>query len=67
MKLSVGVMLTSFGVFWVGEGAGVNWPGRDLAILVLVAGLATLPGMARRGCGGLGVPPAGSLREVPAA
>ena len=37
MKLTVGVMLTSFGVFWVGEGSGVNWPGKDLAILVLVA------------------------------
>ena len=37
MKLAVGVMLTSFGVFWVGEGAGVHWPGSDLMILVLVA------------------------------
>jgi uncharacterized membrane protein len=37
MKLAVGVMLTSFGVFWVGEGAGVHWPGSDLAILVLIA------------------------------
>lgn len=37
MKMSVGIMLTSFGVFWAGEGAGVHWPGSDLAILVLVA------------------------------
>jgi uncharacterized membrane protein len=29
-------MLSSFGVFWVGEGAGVHWPGDDLAIPVLV-------------------------------
>ena len=29
-------MLSSFGVFWVGEGAGVHWPGSDLAIPVLV-------------------------------
>jgi uncharacterized membrane protein len=29
-------MLTSFGVFWVGEGAGLHWPGSDLMILVLV-------------------------------
>jgi uncharacterized membrane protein len=36
MKLAVGVMLTSFGLFWVGEGAGINWPGQDLAILVLI-------------------------------
>jgi uncharacterized membrane protein len=36
IKTVVGVMLTSFGVFWVGEGAGVHWPGSDLAIPVLV-------------------------------
>ena len=36
IKLTVGVMLTSFGLFWVGEGAGDHWPGSDLAILVLV-------------------------------
>jgi len=36
MKFAVGVMLTSFGVFWVGEGAGVHWPGGDLMILLLV-------------------------------
>jgi uncharacterized membrane protein len=37
LKLGVAVMLTSFGLFWVGEGAGVNWPGSDAAILVLIA------------------------------
>ncbi len=36
IKTAVGVMLSSFGVFWVGEGAGVHWPGGDLAIPVLV-------------------------------
>jgi uncharacterized membrane protein len=42
MKLGVGIMLTSFGVFWVGEGLGFHWPGTDIAILVLIAGfLAT--------------------------
>jgi uncharacterized membrane protein len=35
IKAVVGVMLTSFGTFWVGEGAGVHWPGDDLAIPVL--------------------------------
>jgi uncharacterized membrane protein len=29
--------LTSFGVFWGGEGAGVEWPGADLAILGILA------------------------------
>jgi uncharacterized membrane protein len=36
MKFSVGVMLTSFGIFWGSEGAGARWPGGDAALLVLV-------------------------------
>jgi uncharacterized membrane protein len=36
IKLAVGVMLSSFGVFWVGEGAGVHWPGSDAFLLALV-------------------------------
>jgi uncharacterized membrane protein len=39
MKFAVGVMLTSFGVFWGAEGAGANWPGGDAALLVLVPGV----------------------------
>ena len=44
LKFVVGLLLTSFGIFWGGEGAGVEWPGADLAILVLVAfvGLVSL-------------------------
>jgi uncharacterized membrane protein len=37
IKTAVGIMLTSFGLFWVGAGAGVRWPGSDLAIPVLIA------------------------------
>jgi uncharacterized membrane protein len=37
LKFGVGVMLTSFGVFWVGEGSGFHWPGADAAVLVLIA------------------------------
>jgi uncharacterized membrane protein len=37
MKFAVGVMLTSFGVFWGAEGAGARWPGNDASLLVLVA------------------------------
>src|SRR4029077_11018552 len=29
MKFSVGVMLTTFGIFWSTEGAGADWPGSD--------------------------------------
>jgi uncharacterized membrane protein len=40
LKFVVCVLLTSFGIFWAGEGAGVSWPLGDAAILVLVAFLA---------------------------
>jgi uncharacterized membrane protein len=36
MKFAVGILLTSFGTFWAGEGAGVSWPGGDAAIVGLV-------------------------------
>jgi uncharacterized membrane protein len=36
MKFAVGIMLTSFGVFWGAEGAGVSWPGNDVALLAIV-------------------------------
>jgi uncharacterized membrane protein len=37
MKFAVGVLLTTFGMFWGAEGAGANWPGADAAIPVLLA------------------------------
>jgi uncharacterized membrane protein len=40
MKFAVGIMLTSFGIFWGAEGAGVSWPGQDAALLVLVPAVA---------------------------
>lgn len=42
MKFVVGIMLTSFGVFWGGEGAGANWPGSDAALLVIIPAIALL-------------------------
>ena len=33
LKFAVGVMLTTFGIFWSAEGAGADWPGSDAAIL----------------------------------
>ena len=42
IKFVVGVMLTTFGVFWAGEGAGVEWPGGDVALLGVLAYVATV-------------------------
>jgi uncharacterized membrane protein len=42
MKFVVGIMLTSFGVFWGGEGAGAHWPGSDAALLVIIPAVALL-------------------------
>lgn len=39
MKFAVGVMLTSFGAFWVGEGLKVDWPQADLSILYMAVTL----------------------------
>ena len=37
MKFVVGVLLTSFGTFWLAEGAGAHWPGGDASLLGLIA------------------------------
>ena len=37
IKFGVGVLLSAFGTFWVGEGIGVVWPGADRSLPVLVA------------------------------
>jgi len=37
MKLGVGLLLSSFGTFWVVEGLGGEWPGLELAILYITA------------------------------
>ena len=51
LKFGVGVMLTSFGIFWGAEGAGAHWPGGDAALLVIVpATLVCALGMVAR-CG----------------
>ncbi len=39
IKFAVGVMLSSFGMFWGAEGAGASWPGGELALLAIIPGL----------------------------
>jgi len=55
LKFAVGVLLSGFGTFWVGEGLGVAWPGADWSILGLLVGYLVLAvamvGVCRRGGG----------------
>ena len=37
LKYMVGVVLTSFGIFFAAEGLGVHWPGSDAALLYIAA------------------------------
>jgi uncharacterized membrane protein len=58
LKFGVGVMLSAFGVFWTGEGLGVDWPGQDMALFVLAAvflgvGLASARVLRWAGTGGV--------------
>src|SRR3989442_3320718 len=40
LKFAVGIMLTTFGIFWSAEGTGVKWPGGELALLGVLAFVA---------------------------
>ena len=44
----VGVMLTTFRVYWIGEGIGIAWPGDDFALLCLAATIFSASLMAVR-------------------
>jgi uncharacterized membrane protein len=53
LAFAVGVMLTTFGIFWGAEGAGVEWPGGDAALLgvlgfVLLVSLGYITALRRR-------------------
>ncbi len=53
LKFAVGMLLSAFGLFWTGEGLGVDWPGGDIAILgfivlFLATGLASVALLGRR-------------------
>ena len=57
MKFAVGVLLTTFGVFWGVEGAGASWPGGEaalpfLALAILLAAVLMVRDL-RREPGGL--------------
>jgi Ca2+/H+ antiporter, TMEM165/GDT1 family len=39
LKFAVGIVLSSFGVFFLGEGLSVEWPGGDAALLYVAATL----------------------------
>ncbi|MCL2417707.1 MAG: hypothetical protein FWD04_00320 [Conexibacteraceae bacterium] len=67
LKFVVGVMLTSFGMFWGGEGVHAHWPGGDAALLVIIPVVAlfaigTVASLRRY----LGVPVASSETAVKA-
>jgi uncharacterized membrane protein len=36
LKLSAGVLLLSYGTFWLGEGAGLHWPIGESMLLILI-------------------------------
>jgi uncharacterized membrane protein len=39
LKFAVGVLLSAFGVFWLGEGLGYPWPGGEWSLLGLLGAL----------------------------
>jgi uncharacterized membrane protein len=61
MKFAVGLMLSTFGIFWSVEGTGARWPGADVSILgilafLTIAALALAAGLRRKRESGLRPP-----------
>jgi uncharacterized membrane protein len=42
LKFGVGILLSSFGVFWTGEGLGISWPGSDAALIGVISAFLLL-------------------------
>jgi uncharacterized membrane protein len=38
LKFAVGILLSSYGAFWMGEGLNFAWPGSDLSLFGLIGG-----------------------------
>jgi uncharacterized membrane protein len=57
LKFGVGVLLSAFGTFWVGEGVGLAWPGADWALLALIGAFLVVALVLVRFCERLRVPP----------
>lgn len=58
LKFGVGVMLSAFGVFWTGEGIGIDWPAGDFvlfgfALAFLGTGFALVSILRRSGLEGI--------------
>jgi uncharacterized membrane protein len=60
LKFAVGVLLTSFGIFWGAEGAGASWPGSDAALLGVVVFVLVVATAAVRWLRPAPAPPAGT-------
>jgi len=54
LKFGVGILLASFGTFWVGEGVGLRWPAEDWALGILIAAYFLIARALVHVCGSLG-------------
>ena len=50
LKFIVGILLSAFGTFWFGEGAGFDWPAADWSLLWLLIGYVVVALTAVRTC-----------------
>lgn len=48
LKFAVGIVISAFGIYWTGEGMGAHWPGHDLALLAIMAGLGVVAWLGAR-------------------